>query len=65
VNRFLIIRAIKKDQGYTLQDDLGNYPTEGRLVSSRQKAYMECDAMYNNDMWHGHKVKSGYSIMID
>jgi hypothetical protein len=65
MNRYLIVRAVKKDNGYTLQDDMGNYPTEGRVVSNRSKAYIDCDAMYNNDTWQGKKINSGYRIMID
>jgi len=55
MNRWLIVRAVKKENGYTLQDDLGNYPTEGRIVSSRKIAYAECKAMYGNDTWQGKK----------
>jgi hypothetical protein len=61
----LVIRAIKVEGGYTLLLDNGDYPTEKRVVSSKVKAYRDCDAMYNNGTWHGLKLHSGYEITID
>jgi PHP family Zn ribbon phosphoesterase len=65
MGKTLIIKAVKKENGYTLIANNGDQPTEGRVVSTREKAYAECDAMYNNATWQGCKVKSGYRIVID
>ncbi len=62
----LIIKAIKKGTGWTLEAKNGELPTEGRIVSTRTQAYRDCVAMYPaNSVWRGRKVNGGYRIDID
>ena len=66
----MIIVAIPVDGGgYTLQginpDGDIECPQEGRVHKSRQSAYRDCTAMYNNSTWQGRKVRRGYRIVVD
>lgn len=64
-----IIKAEKVENGYTMicitKGDI-EYPTEGRVVSSRMRVYEDASAMYPfNSTWQGRKIHSGYRIVVD
>ena len=62
----LIIKAVKCDGGYRLEDNEGNCPQEGLTHPSRQAAYQDAALLWPyNSTWQGRKVQGGYEIVID
>ena len=60
----LKISAVLVEDGYIMRAANGELPQEGRVHTSRQSVYADCELMYNNSTWVGHKVHSGYQITI-